>query len=220
VCCFYYDKKKNYWFTFPQAIRCTVPGCVCDCFTPGKLHIRFCDACGHGWVPHGKWTNLGFIFFKSHYNISCFYITHYTTSLKHHVVQIAVADWGQTDNGRYELILYIYYILYADTFSSNISHGSFRGSKTLFLLLLFVRVTEVSTGLVIYFQTPFALVVLFFLFFLFIFCFTAKAVYASAFNKTCSLYGGWRGQGLFPGDGAKIDLAKVDPPAPGILLSA
>ncbi|XP_050442594.1 zinc finger protein basonuclin-2-like isoform X2 [Adelges cooleyi] len=45
--------------TICTAIRCTVPGCVCDCFTPGKLHIRFCDACGHGWVPHAL-DKLGF----------------------------------------------------------------------------------------------------------------------------------------------------------------
>ncbi|XP_050520890.1 zinc finger protein basonuclin-2-like isoform X3 [Daktulosphaira vitifoliae] len=45
--------------TICTAIRCTVPGCMCDCFTPGKLHIRFCDACGHGWVPHAL-DKLGF----------------------------------------------------------------------------------------------------------------------------------------------------------------
>ncbi|XP_059486968.1 zinc finger protein basonuclin-2-like [Neocloeon triangulifer] len=34
------------------AIRCTVPGCPCDCFVPGKLQLRQCDSCKHGWVPH------------------------------------------------------------------------------------------------------------------------------------------------------------------------
>ncbi|XP_059486973.1 zinc finger protein basonuclin-2-like isoform X2 [Neocloeon triangulifer] len=34
------------------AIRCTVPGCVCDCFVPGKLQLRQCESCRHGWVTH------------------------------------------------------------------------------------------------------------------------------------------------------------------------
>ncbi|XP_018913909.2 zinc finger protein basonuclin-2 isoform X2 [Bemisia tabaci] len=41
------------------SIRCTVPGCACDCFTPGKLHIRYCETCNHGWVPHAL-DKLGF----------------------------------------------------------------------------------------------------------------------------------------------------------------
>ncbi|XP_039291648.1 zinc finger protein basonuclin-2-like isoform X2 [Nilaparvata lugens] len=41
------------------AIRCTVPGCSCECFTPGKQHIRFCENCSHGWVPHAL-DKLGF----------------------------------------------------------------------------------------------------------------------------------------------------------------
>lgn len=44
-----------------QAIRCTVPGCTCECFTPGKLHIRYCEGCSHGWVPHGKFNNISLI---------------------------------------------------------------------------------------------------------------------------------------------------------------
>ncbi|RZF45870.1 hypothetical protein LSTR_LSTR011349 [Laodelphax striatellus] len=42
-----------------RAIRCTVPGCSCECFTPGKQHIRFCENCSHGWVPHAL-DKLGF----------------------------------------------------------------------------------------------------------------------------------------------------------------
>ncbi|XP_049766374.1 uncharacterized protein LOC126095660 [Schistocerca cancellata] len=34
------------------AIRCTVANCSCECFTPGKMNIRYCDTCGHSWVPH------------------------------------------------------------------------------------------------------------------------------------------------------------------------
>ncbi|KAK9305175.1 hypothetical protein QLX08_003695 [Tetragonisca angustula] len=40
--------------TICTSIRCTVNGCSCDSFTPGKRHIRYCDRCHHGWVPHGK----------------------------------------------------------------------------------------------------------------------------------------------------------------------
>ncbi|CAM1297198.1 Uncharacterised protein g1738 [Pycnogonum litorale] len=36
----------------PQAIRCTVPNCCCDCFVPDKMKIRNCDTCKHGWVAH------------------------------------------------------------------------------------------------------------------------------------------------------------------------
>lgn len=37
-----------------QAIRCTVPSCACECFTPGKDNLRNCESCKHGWVSHGK----------------------------------------------------------------------------------------------------------------------------------------------------------------------
>ncbi|XP_036356253.1 zinc finger protein basonuclin-2-like isoform X2 [Octopus sinensis] len=35
-----------------KAIRCTLPNCMCECFAPGKLHLRSCDTCKHGWVAH------------------------------------------------------------------------------------------------------------------------------------------------------------------------
>ncbi|XP_060068912.1 zinc finger protein basonuclin-2-like [Ylistrum balloti] len=35
-----------------EAIRCTLPNCPCECFSPGKVHIRACDSCKHGWVAH------------------------------------------------------------------------------------------------------------------------------------------------------------------------
>lgn len=35
-----------------EAIRCTLPNCMCECFAPGKLHLRSCDTCKHGWVAH------------------------------------------------------------------------------------------------------------------------------------------------------------------------
>ncbi|XP_020708467.2 uncharacterized protein LOC105686793 isoform X2 [Athalia rosae] len=38
--------------TICTSIRCTVNGCSCDSFTPGKRHLRYCDKCHHGWVPH------------------------------------------------------------------------------------------------------------------------------------------------------------------------
>ncbi|XP_017784271.1 PREDICTED: zinc finger protein basonuclin-2-like isoform X2 [Nicrophorus vespilloides] len=38
--------------TICTAIRCTVPGCNCECFMPGKRHLRYCETCKHGWVPH------------------------------------------------------------------------------------------------------------------------------------------------------------------------
>ncbi|KAG5337901.1 BNC1 protein, partial [Acromyrmex heyeri] len=34
------------------SIRCTVNGCSCESFTPGKRHLRYCENCHHGWVPH------------------------------------------------------------------------------------------------------------------------------------------------------------------------
>lgn len=34
------------------AIRCTKPGCGCDCFTPSKAAHRLCGSCQHGWVAH------------------------------------------------------------------------------------------------------------------------------------------------------------------------
>ncbi|XP_065333452.1 zinc finger protein basonuclin-2-like isoform X2 [Cloeon dipterum] len=34
------------------AIRCTIPGCGCDCFVPGKHQLRHCESCRHGWVTH------------------------------------------------------------------------------------------------------------------------------------------------------------------------
>ncbi|XP_076231361.1 uncharacterized protein LOC143177372 [Calliopsis andreniformis] len=38
--------------TISTSIRCTINGCTCDSFTPGKRHIRYCEKCHHGWVPH------------------------------------------------------------------------------------------------------------------------------------------------------------------------
>ncbi|XP_056121130.1 zinc finger protein basonuclin-2-like [Rhinichthys klamathensis goyatoka] len=35
-----------------QAIRCTLVNCTCECFQPGKIHLRTCDHCKHGWVAH------------------------------------------------------------------------------------------------------------------------------------------------------------------------
>ncbi|KAK4026787.1 hypothetical protein OUZ56_015813 [Daphnia magna] len=37
---------------FKFAIRCTMPACPCECFQPGKLQLRQCQTCKHGWVPH------------------------------------------------------------------------------------------------------------------------------------------------------------------------
>ncbi|EPY75225.1 hypothetical protein CB1_001745004 [Camelus ferus] len=42
-----------------QAIRCTLVNCTCECFQPGKINLRTCDQCKHGWVAHGE-QNLGF----------------------------------------------------------------------------------------------------------------------------------------------------------------
>ena len=39
-----------------QAIRCTLPGCPCECFSPGKTVLRVCESCKHGWVAHGKFS--------------------------------------------------------------------------------------------------------------------------------------------------------------------
>ncbi|XP_076261257.1 zinc finger protein basonuclin-2-like isoform X2 [Rhynchophorus ferrugineus] len=33
-------------------IRCTVPNCKCENFVPGKIRLRYCDSCNHGWVVH------------------------------------------------------------------------------------------------------------------------------------------------------------------------
>lgn len=38
-----------------QAIRCTLPSCPCECFSPGKSSLRSCETCKHGWVAHGKY---------------------------------------------------------------------------------------------------------------------------------------------------------------------
>ncbi|XP_011504690.1 PREDICTED: hybrid signal transduction histidine kinase L-like [Ceratosolen solmsi marchali] len=38
--------------TICTSIRCTVTGCTCESFTPGKRHLRCCENCRHGWVPH------------------------------------------------------------------------------------------------------------------------------------------------------------------------
>ncbi|KAG9275748.1 zinc finger protein basonuclin-2 [Astyanax mexicanus] len=35
-----------------SAIRCTLVNCTCECFQPGKIHLRTCDQCKHGWVAH------------------------------------------------------------------------------------------------------------------------------------------------------------------------
>ncbi|XP_065224920.1 zinc finger protein basonuclin-2-like isoform X2 [Planococcus citri] len=53
------DLPLSFGPTICTAIRCTVPGCNCECFTPGKLHIRYCESCSHGWVPHAL-DKLGF----------------------------------------------------------------------------------------------------------------------------------------------------------------
>ncbi|XP_068082236.1 uncharacterized protein [Anabrus simplex] len=48
------DRQFSLAPTICTAIRCTVPSCSCECFTPGKMNIRYCDTCSHSWVPHGK----------------------------------------------------------------------------------------------------------------------------------------------------------------------
>ncbi|XP_073408574.1 zinc finger protein basonuclin-2 isoform X2 [Dendrobates tinctorius] len=35
-----------------SAIRCTLVNCTCECFQPGKINLRTCDQCKHGWVAH------------------------------------------------------------------------------------------------------------------------------------------------------------------------
>ncbi|XP_078097155.1 zinc finger protein basonuclin-2 [Mustelus asterias] len=35
-----------------EAIRCTLVNCNCECFQAGKINIRQCDQCKHGWVVH------------------------------------------------------------------------------------------------------------------------------------------------------------------------
>ncbi|MGH0157212.1 UNVERIFIED_CONTAM: hypothetical protein FKN15_044020, partial [Acipenser sinensis] len=35
-----------------QAICCTLLNCNCECFKPGKIKIRQCEHCQHGWVAH------------------------------------------------------------------------------------------------------------------------------------------------------------------------
>ncbi|XP_070542628.1 zinc finger protein basonuclin-2-like isoform X2 [Ptychodera flava] len=49
-------KMKNFEdfkiYGHQKAIRCTLPNCTCECFAPGKVHIRTCDQCKHGWVAH------------------------------------------------------------------------------------------------------------------------------------------------------------------------
>ncbi|MGH0125801.1 UNVERIFIED_CONTAM: hypothetical protein FKN15_060920, partial [Acipenser sinensis] len=37
---------------FKQAICCTLLNCNCECFKPGKIKIRQCEHCQHGWVAH------------------------------------------------------------------------------------------------------------------------------------------------------------------------
>ena len=41
-----------------QAIRCTLPGCPCECFSPGKTVLRACETCKHGWVAHGEYITI------------------------------------------------------------------------------------------------------------------------------------------------------------------
>ncbi|XP_067873713.1 zinc finger protein basonuclin-1 [Heterodontus francisci] len=35
-----------------DAIRCTLMNCNCECFQAGKINVRQCDQCKHGWVVH------------------------------------------------------------------------------------------------------------------------------------------------------------------------
>uniref|UniRef100_A0A803T0F7 Basonuclin zinc finger protein 2 n=1 Tax=Anolis carolinensis TaxID=28377 RepID=A0A803T0F7_ANOCA len=39
-------------FLEQSAIRCTLVNCTCECFQPGKINLRTCDQCKHGWVAH------------------------------------------------------------------------------------------------------------------------------------------------------------------------
>ncbi|KAK5618352.1 hypothetical protein CRENBAI_019424 [Crenichthys baileyi] len=36
----------------PESIRCSLSSCCCAGFKPGKVQLRSCDRCGHGWVEH------------------------------------------------------------------------------------------------------------------------------------------------------------------------
>ncbi|XP_032438759.1 zinc finger protein basonuclin-2-like [Xiphophorus hellerii] len=35
-----------------ESVRCGASSCSCACFKPGKVKLRSCDHCGHGWVEH------------------------------------------------------------------------------------------------------------------------------------------------------------------------
>ncbi|MEQ2277795.1 hypothetical protein XENORESO_007832 [Xenotaenia resolanae] len=35
-----------------ESIRCSLSSCSCAGFKPGKVQLRSCDRCGHGWVEH------------------------------------------------------------------------------------------------------------------------------------------------------------------------
>ncbi|XP_007237442.3 zinc finger protein basonuclin-2 [Astyanax mexicanus] len=35
-----------------EVIGCTQPNCTCECFRPGRVNLRSCDRCKHGWVAH------------------------------------------------------------------------------------------------------------------------------------------------------------------------
>ncbi|XP_072552178.1 zinc finger protein basonuclin-2 [Salminus brasiliensis] len=35
-----------------EVIGCTQPNCTCECFQPGRVNLRSCDQCKHGWVAH------------------------------------------------------------------------------------------------------------------------------------------------------------------------
>ncbi|XP_035666101.1 uncharacterized protein LOC118409294 isoform X7 [Branchiostoma floridae] len=43
-------------FPATKAIRCTLPNCQCECFSPGKTQLRTCETCKHGWVAHDSLT--------------------------------------------------------------------------------------------------------------------------------------------------------------------
>ncbi|XP_071953343.1 uncharacterized protein [Antedon mediterranea] len=38
------------------SLRCTLPGCSCECFNPCKTQLRSCQSCQHGWVAHDALT--------------------------------------------------------------------------------------------------------------------------------------------------------------------
>ncbi|KAM6328034.1 LOW QUALITY PROTEIN: zinc finger protein basonuclin-2 [Alca torda] len=46
------NTDTNLLFRMSQAIRCTLVNCTCECFQPGKINLRTCDQCKHGWVAH------------------------------------------------------------------------------------------------------------------------------------------------------------------------